>query len=331
MEPTSAKTFEDLIIRVAQRLGVAYYGENQDEAPQMPVNAYDLALCKQYVNDGIRMVIDDAPPAGWGWQRLTASIVLWPDVETDDDVTITATNLPSENRTLVTCTDDVFYPSMEDHAIVVTDVDTYTIERYVSATSIKLEGQHAWSGSATFSIVSNGNFTLPRTFGGSHRGKITYAAGTNAGVSLIWSTESQIRLNRENTTADTGYPELAAIRLRENRRWELLTYPTPSNVLTVEFPYSLYFDDLVDPDDTHPAGYEFDGVIIAACLAVAEREEEDNPMGPFSMRYVNRKLPNAYTINARSAPQRLARSDTYGATISEFRRISTREDVTFNT
>lgn len=66
-EPTSALTLRDLVIRVAEYLGIAYYGADGSEEAQVPENSHDLELCKRLVNDGIRMFIQDN--AKWFWTR----------------------------------------------------------------------------------------------------------------------------------------------------------------------------------------------------------------------------------------------------------------------
>ena len=66
-EPTSDMTFRDLVIRVAEYMGVAHYGPDGSGAAEVPEDAHDLELCKRLVNDGIRMFIQDNPK--WFWTR----------------------------------------------------------------------------------------------------------------------------------------------------------------------------------------------------------------------------------------------------------------------
>lgn len=76
MEPTSALTFEDLILEAARLMGVGHYGEGGDEALQVPTDPHDLAECKRHVNNAIRMFIADAPRTGWRWMRPIARMTL---------------------------------------------------------------------------------------------------------------------------------------------------------------------------------------------------------------------------------------------------------------
>lgn len=68
--PSLSLTFQDFIIRVAEYLGIAYYGADGTEAAQMPVDPHDLELCKRLVNDGYRRFLTSNPR----WQYLTPTI-----------------------------------------------------------------------------------------------------------------------------------------------------------------------------------------------------------------------------------------------------------------
>lgn len=327
--PTSTLTFQDLIVDVAIKLGVAYYGENGDEEAQLPVDIHDLAQCKRHVNDAIRMFLADAPVHGWRWARPVASIIVWPSVDTDDDVTITGTYDPTTKKTTITASEASFYPSMETKTIVVTDVDSYIVETYVSTTIVRVDGDKHWTGSKTFSIAADGNYTLPRTFGGSYTGQIAFAAGTNNAAIISWTSEQEIRLLRETSTTETGDPRLASVRIIETRRrWELMLYPIVSGIETLEFPFDLHFDSLVELDEYHPAGHVHDEAIKAACHAVIERDAEDM-VGSLTEYYRKVALPNSYRADARSAPSQLGRIGTGRPTAAEMRRIVDRPTVTY--
>lgn len=94
-EPTGGLTFQDLIIRVAEYLGIAYYGENGNEAAQVPVDAHDLDLCKRLVNDGIRMFVSESihpvtgQPFSWRWMRKLYTLTI-----SNSDVAETVNNDP---------------------------------------------------------------------------------------------------------------------------------------------------------------------------------------------------------------------------------------------
>lgn len=215
---------------------------------------------------------------------------------------------PSTDTTLITASGAVFYDSMELKSIVVTDVDTLTIATYVSTTAVRVAGDHNWTGSKTFSITSDGDYTLPRTFGGEVSGEITYAADTSPTVTIAWRHESVIRHLREVTTSETGYSYLAATRKMDDDgdRWELLTWPVPNSTYVVEFPYELYFNKLVGLTESHPCGHAHDEAIKAACFAVLERDGEDM-IGDLMRYYREIALPDSFKIDGRQAPRNLGK------------------------
>lgn len=83
-EPTGGMTFGDLIIRVAEYLGIANYGAGGDESAQVPTDPHDLALCQRLVNDGIRRFISDH--ANWRWMRKSYILTLDPTGAGGDNV-----------------------------------------------------------------------------------------------------------------------------------------------------------------------------------------------------------------------------------------------------
>lgn len=337
-EPTSALTLSDLITEVAHKLGTASYGADGAGALSVPTDTHDLAEAQRLVNNAIRMFIADAPRGGWRWLRPVASVTIWSDINVNASVTVTGGTYDSTNdETLVTATADTFYESMEEKFVVI-DGTSFRMKRYATATTMYVYGDASAVSADTFSIASNGNYTLPRTFGGQYTGKITYAAGTNQGIDLEWSTDANIRAWREDIDVNTGDPFWAAIRVMDTgtprRRWELMMYPEPDEVLVVEFPYTLHFDSLVDLAEVHPAPIGHDEAIKAACRAMAEREINEAP-GPDSDYYRNVALPNSYRVDAASAPKRLGYFGNPGSarrpTIHSFRNdVYQRPDVPFN-
>lgn len=381
MEPSSALSYGDLIIEVATKLGVAFYGDNGDEEAQVPRDVHDLSECKKHVNNAIRMFLSDAPAGGWRCQHPIASVVLWPSIAVETIATVAwvtatayvlgdkvtnagesyvcivahtsvalfATDLtagkwrethdctgvyrPATKDTLVTIPNALFYPSMELKTIVVTGVASYTIQSYVSATTITLDGDKHWTGAKTFSITPDGNYTLPQTFGGQYIGDIIYAAGTTTAGTITWTGEARIRRFRADTTGETGDSYLAAVRTSadERRRWELMVWPISQTLRTVEFPYELHFNSLVALTDVHPCGFAHDEGIRSACMAVAERDAED-VMGALMQYYRQVALPNSFLIDGRQAPQRLGSLNRrVRVNKSNFREYQRRPTVVYDT
>jgi hypothetical protein len=427
-EPNSALTYQDLILAVAERLGVAFYGASGDQAAQIPDSVtmpYELDRCKRFVQDGIRMFINDAPPAGWRWQRPLAEVDLWPDKglampssSTGANVVTAVWNPGGDNKTHVYATAAWFSASSVNQVLAVRNVGVFTIKGYVSPTEVTLTPgtDYSWPGSAvfnlddptsqptvtvayngvgtnlstittttaatfyptsenktlyvtdmaapitlgtyltdktmefvdaggaiatlwgagarTFSLTAFGVYSLPQNFGGEYNGEITYAAGSNRGVPINWISELEIRRLRENWNMVSGNPYYAAIRRMPegtNRRYELLIYPNTGGTYRVEFPYTIYFDEITALTDMHPAGFAFDETIRAACLAAAEIGGEDALAGSVKY-YRDICLPNAYRADARNAPRKLGycsnpRSQTVA--LRDFRQYFRRPTVSY--
>ena len=75
--PTSALTFQDLIIEVAELAGLADYGTDGSGAATVPSDIHDLEKVKRCVNNAIRMFIADKPQSGvWFWRKRFMEITL---------------------------------------------------------------------------------------------------------------------------------------------------------------------------------------------------------------------------------------------------------------
>jgi len=267
-EPTSAYSFEDLIIRVAEEAGIAYYGTGGDEEAMVPVDTHDLDLCRRVVNDGIKMFINDSPPKGWRWMRRTVAITL-------TATSITGTADSGSSTTLVDATLETTYDTDDDlngywiyitggtgdgNYAKVTDYTasggTVTVADWLdeSGNPVGVDPDSTSTYSITPVETVNGDihrYPLPENFGGEVDGKIHYASSTNHASIINWIDESFIR-QRRAVTVTTGYPLYAAIRRLEpkatglgpKRRWEIIFDPEPVAADTVEFPYTVFHDKL---------------------------------------------------------------------------------------
>lgn len=338
---SSVLTFEDLIIEAARKLGVAYYGEAGDEQPQVPRNTHDLWLTKNVVNIAMRDFIRSSPRAGWRWLNQVQSLTLWPGVAVAAASTLTSGGYTpgvgsAPGTTIVNAATAVFYPSMEQRDLVLTGVGTFLITEYVSAQQVRVQGDASAIGvspGVTWAITTTGAYTLPRTFSGQKSGDITYAAGDGNGQTIEWTDEASLRRRREVSDSEYGDPFYAAIRPMTTPlprpRWELLVYPTPNAVRTVQFPFLLYFSKLDALTDVSPAPFTHDETLRAAVLAACEREEMG---GPASDEAYYRKvcLPDSHLADARSAPSRIE-ANNRPMTLYEFRQNTQRQPVQFNT
>lgn len=379
--------FSDLILEVAYKMGVAYYGPDGQGVPQVPVDAHDLFKCKQIVNNAIRMFINDGPgPNGWKWLNPVAQIDFWPMIAADTtgltsyvsstayDSTSNFTTLTLHYGSTVSSTNTStagFYPSMELRSIFLggnppTTVPgfqlpfgasstanngvPFTIVNYLSPTQIQIFGQPASSTftstgvkSTCWSMIANGDYTLPADFAGQYTGDITYIQNTNRGMILSWTDEVSIRSRRQNYNFESGTPYECAVRLMptpsivsatpgnvnltyypQRRRWELMTWRISSEFLHAIFPYRLGFQSLVNLTDTPPSPFAFDEALKAACLAQTEFDVE-NQMGLAWQYYKGDALKKAFLLDAMSAPKRLgyfgnpSSGGTMGGLIRDFR------------
>ncbi|MBU1067695.1 hypothetical protein KKE60_07890 [Patescibacteria group bacterium] len=393
-----ALDFNALIVHVASQLGVAYYGAAGNEVAQAPTDTYTLQAIKDYVNGGIRMLLNDAPPEGWRCQQPTASIDLWATVSGicngapafgDPESTVTvhartfidsmlghklkftvtstadgAPSYDSDTEVSIIDVDDAIFSgvfavgqtitfdatdnsyvvnTITDTTTVIVDGDAsgeadgdtvtitrdYVIEAVTSALVVDVTGDASGEADgATVTVTANGNYTLPSTFGGEYLGPITYAAGENPGASIEWGSEGTIRRLQENTSSQTGYPSMTAVRKSDTaRRWELIVYPTPGGNYTVEFPYELYFTALSAVTDLHPFGAHYDEAVMAACEAYAEMKGADILAGRVQY-YEQKALPAAHRRNTRSAPRKLGSLLKRRIHISNWRDYYERPDVT---
>jgi len=264
-EPNRASTMSDLVLRVAEKLGIAEY--TSAGLIHVPTDQFNLNLCKRYVNNGIRMFMADAPRKGWRWMRRLMTVTFTTRVTgiADDAGALFLTDLTLANTY---GTDD----DLNGWYIYITEgtgIGSYAaIDDYTGATGKcevldwldangDADGIDPIAGSK-FAITStetnNGDtsrYTLPADFGGTVDGKIKYAANSNRGTAIEWCDESTIRARRA-VTVNSGTPLLAAIRpyeptsevLSATRRWEMIVDPMPYVADVVEFPYTLHFDQM---------------------------------------------------------------------------------------
>jgi hypothetical protein len=184
-EPNAALSYGDLILNVAEQLGVAYYGPNGDQTAQVPVDAYTLDKCKRFVHDGIRMFMADAPPNGWRWQRPLAEIDLWQEKGIAMPPGSAGPNLATSahvaGTTYVTSTSAWFNASMVGQVLAVRSVGLFTIDAYISPTSVSLTAgtDFSWQGGQTFLVTpGTGVPTMTGVWDTVDTTTITASAGT---------------------------------------------------------------------------------------------------------------------------------------------------------
>ncbi|MCK5607317.1 hypothetical protein KAR91_35870 [Candidatus Pacearchaeota archaeon] len=265
-EPSNSRTMSDLMLRVAEKLGIAEY----DSVGQLhiPIDQYNFNLCKRYVTNGISMFMADSPRKGWRWMRRLCSVTFATRVAGTADTGTNATHLI--DLTLIGTYDTA--DELKDwwayiltgtgagsHAQI-TAYDETTGDCTVAAW-LNSDGNLTGTtpvATDTFAITSvptdagdNAKYILPANFSGSADGIIQYAAGSNRSTPIDWCDEAEIR-SRRTPSIIGGPPRKAAIvsyqpvdeTLSQTRLWVLLVDPRPASIDTVEFPYTLYFDSM---------------------------------------------------------------------------------------
>lgn len=102
-EPTSALNNQQLLIKVARKLGMASYGPDGQGIAQVPTDAQDLDQVQGIINDGIRMFINDGPePNGWKWLNRIAQTDLFPQIDFDTSATVNVSGSFSLTTSLTT-------------------------------------------------------------------------------------------------------------------------------------------------------------------------------------------------------------------------------------
>ena len=272
-EPTSGLSFVGLIRRVANKAGVAYFGVEGDQSACVPVDNYNLGVCKDIVRDAFRMFVSDAPKNGWRWQKRLMSVTL-------TATRITGTADSASATTIVDLTLKDTYDTNDDlkgyycYITGETGVGSWAVVTGYTAISGTITvadwldqygnaggTDPATGGGATFAVTpvetvggDIARYPLPEYFGGEVAGNINYAKDTSHATPIEWRDESLIRANR-SVSVSTGYPYYAAIRSLEpaitsiedgssKRRFELILDPQPSAADTLQFPYLLHFDNL---------------------------------------------------------------------------------------
>jgi len=258
-EPTSILTYYDLILRVAELAGVAYYGSDGQQRALIPiddVNTFDK--CKRIVNDGIRMFIAGAPETGWRWKTRIQSVTFG-SVETTgecDSAGSSTTLIDSDLESTYDTDDEIngyyVYDITQSIYAAITGytaaTGTVTVAAWLDyddvASSLTPADEDDYAITDVKTVAGDkARYWLDQDFG-RVAGEITWAKTSRRGHQLSWVNEAEIRARRE-VSVNTGYPKAAAVRrYRNRRRWEFIVDPSPIATDTVEFPYELGFDEL---------------------------------------------------------------------------------------
>ena len=143
---------------------------------------------------------------------------------------------------------------------------------------------HTWSflrPAATFNTVaSTEDYDAPDAFGGLVD-TITIASSGNLYLPLDRTGEARIRALRSGTTTE-GRPRVYAVRAKAptytaQQKWEILLWPKPDAVYTLQYPYILIPDALSAAKPYPLGGVIHNQTVLESCLGFAEQWKDDAP------------------------------------------------------
>lgn len=311
--PTLGLTFEDLILRVAEYLGLADYS---DGAAAIPTDAHDLDVCQRIVNDGWRMFT--GAYHRWNWLTPICEVTFAAYVGGVAE-SGTATTLVDGDRTEASdyfngYTIRITGGTGAGEYATVTDYDQAT----GTFTFTALSGGSTPDSTSKYEVAppqcvngDNSRYYMPDGFYGQMVSFFTYP-NEGSRIRLEEVDEATIRSMYAGTGNSSGDPCFAAIRPlplpsdlgQFNRRWELLIYPRPSQVYTITGRCRVWMDKMINNDDRHAAGFQHDEAVLAAALAKAELYRNDYKPGPMDTQY-KQAIIESIRIDSATTPKSL--------------------------
>lgn len=306
-----AFTYDDLRIRTAEYMGVATHGSGGTGAAALPTDAHDLDVVSRVVNEGYQKFILESD---WEFLRPLAAITFV--AQTDGAVTTAGSGTFVDSSR----TEDT--RDFDDFIINVTRSDgsffTATILTFVTGGTFTFaDASLAFVVGDTYSIADvsavagqNYRYFMPTDFYGVLVRAITYREASDTPALILEErSEDTIRAARSGSTNTTGDPVVYAIRLApaasvsDEPRWEIILWPTPISLRTIEFIYERYPAALVTGTDRPITGFQHNLVLLAACKSEAEIERFDKA-GPEEDKY-QKYLAKAIRIDKKARPKRL--------------------------
>jgi len=325
-EPSGATTMSDLVLRVAEKLGIAEY--TSAGLIHVPTDQFNLNLCKRYVNNGIRMFMADAPRKGWRWVRRLMTVTFNAEGDGDDNINEDAARyMLAENfsgtvdgpikydantnqRTRIEWCDESVIRARR--AVTVnTGVPRLAAIRPYQPTSEALTSTRRWEMIVDPQPGSAYVVKFPYTL---HFDQMDIVSGTADGsYSATTFADSVARKDNEANDYFNGW----IIRIIAGAG--VGEYAIVDDFIrnTGTFLFNAGLSGGTEPDATtkyivepatnlHPAGHQFDDAVESACLARTEMESQDEHFDTFWSDYYHKKaLRNAFTVDMRSAPRTL--------------------------
>lgn len=282
-DPTLGLTFDDLRIRVAEYLGIAYYGSDGSGAAQLPIDAHDLDLVSRQVNDGYRRFLTDYEK----WNFLDVPMVLQFVTQYSGTATGGSTTTLVNSGIANQFANSFFNGFTLRVTHVNGSVDIYTVTAYAGTTgTFTFAAGIAVAATDTYELAAstavegqNFRYYLPDDFYGILLQPFVYDVG-GPRIRVDPVDESRIRelFSGANTS---GTPSAVSVRpinttaTSTGKRWEALFWPKPTGVNRITARYKRFPAKLTAPTDRSVAGYQHDSTVLAAAIAEAERQQSD--------------------------------------------------------
>jgi hypothetical protein len=353
--PKTALTFDSLVLRVAERLGIAEY--RSDGTAMLPVtNLFSLSKACEMVQRGVGMLFDASPNEGWHFTRRSIEVLFYPDGDGDDNIDTDPARYMLPVDFGGELKGDIRYAADSNHGTQIEWTDARVIKNlrqdYIDSgypmlaailpyqpTSTAGTGrrwelivspQPSVEDTVTFDYVLHFDGVL--LYGGAADSAsstnivdATFATTHNADdyfnnwyVEIVDGTGRGSYALVTDYTASTGTFTVADWLAPDGTAGG--TDPGSSSKFVVKPAHPYY----------HPIGFAFDSVLDVACLAATEiygRAEMTDDH--FTSMFYNRKVPEAHRINRRQIPRRVGKMTRgrVGLPVRNWSNVTTEHDV----
>lgn len=270
-EPNLIQTFAEIKLDMGEELGWT--------RTEGKWTASQILKMNSMIDAGYRRFLFSARTSNgnvhrWSFLEPIDTIALWP---TTTGTVSGSGAYDGSTYTTITATESKFYATMVGKSFSFDTSSTeYTIASYVSATQIKVTGDaSAEASDDTFTITADGDYRLPDDFGGII-GDMFYSNTNTYRRYLRRYGIAQINYQRSVQQDYTAPPEMYAIAPLTTdgtvgQRHEVSVWPTPYEVVTLTYQYSILPDKLTSSYPYPKGSEQFSESIRYACLAEVER------------------------------------------------------------
>lgn len=316
-DPTLSLAMSDFQIRVAEYLGIAYYGADGQGIAQVPINAHDLDLTTRLVQDGYRRFVSENPK--WNVLDIPYTMTF---VSQISGTAISGSGTTLVDGSIAGVYADSFFVGWGLRVTHAADgvIDTFVVTAYVGATGAFtfVAGTEVVAAGDSYATAKppavggqNYRYLMPSDFYGIVLAPWTYEIG-GPRLTIGVVAESEIRelragANTAGTPSVCAFRPLPVIAGTAGGRWETLFWPAPASNYSLTLLYKRFPQQLVASTDRTVFGFQHDDAILAAMISEAERQRGDG-VGPREQAYQD-KLAKALMIDARAS---MSRSKNFG-------------------